>query len=1423
MPQCSRNELLVSLVNHEKTAREKHPLVDKEFNVAGCVHPLRPQMTAKGKVPAGSTVAFAVEEACKSAGVRKSFMRRGVAQIGTRDFEKGVTVWRNVPRSSWGKRALAEGELLRFRLLPEGGGGGGKNPMRSLLTVVVAVVAIVASVYAPQFAPQAWGALATTTIGGATTTVVTNTGLVIAGIAGLAVSTIGMVLVNAIAPIKAPSTKGISSGSESQVYGLSAGQNAVNQWGRVPAPLGRGRFAPPKAASPYTQTIGEDQYLHELLCLGIGDMDIKDLKIGTTAISEYNDCQYEIFKYDPANPKSSKLYPTGTFQEDLSIDLKSGVWNTRTTAECDKIELDFSFNGLTYYEEDTSKSSTSVSFSVQYRKKGSVDWDEIAMRKYVAGTSPQILAASVPSTRYVTVSVNPTNGVRLTWDTQTAPSGDVQLGVVLAVKKEITYRRFSSQDENWGEYTKDICELSLVSGAVVSTVYDVDGFALSLANGTKNSEGVVNVSGGYLTLKQPGIPAGSGYVTYTGAQTRLLRKTYTITPPVRGIYEVRVRRETADSTSDRLINASYWGAVRSVSSDLPVNTPYPVNLLAIKIKASGQISGALSTLTHYYEAKIPDYDAGTNTWVTRYTSNPASIFRYILQDRHSMARPQADSLLDFPSIQAAHTFWKNKGWEYNFVCDSDAGVFERLQNICAVGLASPTMVDGRWGIIVDKPRETIACAFTSANAWAWSFKRNQMRLPNAVHCTFVSEETWGPDMRVVATDEPQGDQYIYETQAYEGVNSPAQVYQLARFHYADAKTRRRTISLRCYDEAILCTRGDLVECAAPSISPHGLQVGRVRKIERDPDDNVVALYTDQVNSLDLSGRRFGVKVYAQSGAVLHAEIMPEDVAQQKLTFLVPQIMDVNIGDKYALGDYNEEVFQAIVLGMKFNSDWTCDMTLQDYVPQVYGTLSEPIPNFKSIITTPIAEKWKLRSQPIFQQVVADERALLQSKTGSLPRILVSYTHPINLDSRAIGVRFEISLAGQDSWTVTAQNAPLSEIETYFVGVNEGQKYDVRAKYVGSAGEVGEYTYQRNIEIIGRATPPPAPDAVFLNGTKITISQTNRPLDVVGHKVYMSMDEDSDVLSSVELTNPYTVTGTFDLAPWAGRAKVIFVRTVDEIGLLSDAVRVSVDLDFFVVNNIIESISEKAKGWTGTLTDGEIVSDNLISNDGSARYPQDGELPRHKQDGGTPAYTYAAEVMEYSWDIKVPMEYRGARVLVTPEVLYGSVSSVLFRSYVDVPTYQQNGQDARYPQDSNDPFYPQLVPVAEWAALPEDLVVSGGEHLSFKIVFSENEIAQVGDVMTVFDVEDKELLFQDVVVSSSGDTRITVPPKFFRAIKNVVFGIQYEEGGSAVSVKYSRGSELLDTEGYIELGPVLKAFDSTNTLTSANVDVRVRGY
>ena len=1135
---------LVEDYNTTKAAKE-------EYNVAGCVHPLRPGMTAKGRVEPGTSVWDAVKEACKAAGVRESFMRRGVAQIGTRDLKNNVTVWRPVSQALWKTRKLNDGELLRFRLLPAGGGGGGgKNPLRTILTVIVAVAAVAVSAMTFNWALGV-GALTKIVAG---QTVLNAAGTALVALSGLAVSTIGMVLVNAIAPIKAPTLGGLGSATrdESQVYGLSAGQNPINQWGRVPVPLGRGRFAPPKAASPYTVNSGDDQYLHELLCIGIGDLEVSDIKIGTTAIEEFVDVEYELLKYDPKLQNSPRLYPTGVFQEDLNVQLKSWVWNSRTTAECDRAECDIAFQGLGYFNDQGGIDWRSVDFNVQYKLHGETDWNNVPVPYWVNGRNFVIDTLDAPYKEGV-IAFNSSGSLGLFWDGDAVPSGYTLLQKVAAAKNEYTYWDYEEDYEGGRlhrvERTMVTYSVSLRSGGIDKG--RVSGLAVTAVqaravNGWRDLIDRENYLRQYgIDIAYPRFQVSGGWyypptawgsaslvVTYSGATSKLMRRTFTLQFPKRGIYDVRWQRRTEDSTNDRLRTDSFWTALRSISNDRPVQTDYPVNLLAIRAKATGQLSGSLGNVTVYYRSKSLDWDRGSKTWVNRFTSNPASIFRHVLQDKIAMARPQADAILDLDNLARAHEFWDDRGWEWNFVCDASVSVFERLQSVCAAGLASPTMVDGRWGIIIDKERDHVACAFTSANSWGWTFERTQVRLPNEIHCTFISGVTWDTDMQRVATDEPIEGDIIYETQTYEGVNDPAQVYQLARFHYADAKNRRRTITLRCYDEALLCTRGDLVECACPNVSPHGLQVGRVRKVITDENGYVTGFTTDQSNTTDFSGRRFGVRIYNSEGVIYHAEVIPEDTTQTQLNFISPQQMNIANGDKYAFGDYSEEVFQAVVIGMQFNSDWTCDVTLQDYVPTLYGDLSQPIPPFYTTVTRPIESKWRLTSKPTIREIVTDESVLLKNGATLNPRILVIVEHPVDTDDRAQSMELDYKESGTEAWVNVRKGIPLEDMDIYIDGVEEEKLYDIRVRYTNQIGFAGDYTFAENVKVIGKTSLPPSVQnftAIIESPSGIRLSwDALDVLDIASYRI--SGDAQTEVVGNSTVVQVLRKTGTlsFDI-------------------------------------------------------------------------------------------------------------------------------------------------------------------------------------------------------------------------------------------------------------------------------------------------------
>lgn len=145
--------------------------------------------------------------------------------------------------------------------------------------------------------------------------------------------------------------------------------------------------------------------------------------------------------------------------------------------------------------------------------------------------------------------------------------------------------------------------------------------------------------------------------------------------------------------------------------------------------------------------------------------------------------------------------------------------------------------------------------------------------------------------------------------------------------------------------------------------------------------------------------------------------------------------------------------------------------------------------------------------------------------------------------------------------------------------------------------------------------------ISLDGTVLKISQADRPLDLVGHVVKMVFDEADPISYALTLTDPYTTTGQFDIGPWSGHARRVFVQAVDELGNLSDAVSVALNLGDVETDNVLFTISEVSKGWTGTVINGSIDGATLKANETLYLWPQDDNAPLWPQADSFPLWAF----------------------------------------------------------------------------------------------------------------------------------------------------------------------------------------------------------
>lgn len=218
---------------------------------------------------------------------------------------------RPILRAEW-SRKIGNGDVLTFMVLPQGGGGG-TNPLRTLLSLAVIVAA-------PYLASAAlgttFGAYAATALGGTTTFLSVAGGVIAAG---------GMMLVNALVPPPRLSASGLTAAlaSPSPTYSLQAQGNQARIDQPIPVLYGRNLIYPDFAAQPYIEFAGNEQFLFQLHVIGQGEYDIEAIRIEDTPIANFDEIEYEIV---PPNTAVT-LFPTQVVTS-IEVSGQELTWNT---------------------------------------------------------------------------------------------------------------------------------------------------------------------------------------------------------------------------------------------------------------------------------------------------------------------------------------------------------------------------------------------------------------------------------------------------------------------------------------------------------------------------------------------------------------------------------------------------------------------------------------------------------------------------------------------------------------------------------------------------------------------------------------------------------------------------------------------------------------------------------------------------------------------------------------------------------------------------------------------------------------------------------------------------------------------------------------------------------------------------------------
>ncbi|MFE3838894.1 TipJ family phage tail tip protein [Pseudogemmobacter sonorensis] len=831
-----------------------------------------------------------------------------------------------VPPENWDRVRPRPGVRVVIRAL------AGKNALRSILSIVVTIAAFAAG--------QIWGAkFGTMLLPGVSvaTRVAIGTAIV-----GMGVSVIGTLLINALVPPVKPESR-----TAENRYSISGWKNVIDPNGAVPDIMGQLRVAPPFAALPHTEIVGDFQYIRALFCLGYGPLEIDDLRIGETSISEFSDIDIEIRNGEPGDLPVS-LFPRQIAEEAIGVDLVrplprdelgevidggSGIDTpvVRTTgADAEGASVIIAFpGGMVRFDDEGRSRAETVKIRIEHRHVQAEDW---------------------------------------------LPVADLD---ITAKKLESFYRQ------------------------------------------------------------------------------------HTWTFPGRGRWQVRLTMLTDETTDTKRQRRASWVALQTLRPEYPLAFSKPLALVALRVKATYQLSGALDNFNALVRRRCLDWDHTSATWVARVTSNPASLFRLALQGPAS-SRPTSDGGIDLEALQDWHDFCRLKDLKYDREL-VDSGSLQRdvLAGIASAGRAAPRHDGLRWSVVVDRPDLPIIDHLSPRNSSVHRSRRTYIRYPDAFRIPFLdATNDYKPAERFVKRPGFTGDVELTEELPMSGKTDPAEVWREGLRRWYEIMLRPDTYEVTQAAPLRVATRGDHIALSTPVLD-RVLTAARVRTITGrlvELDDTVV--FDD--------GQTYAIRYRAYDAdddfgrSVVRTVLRAGGDGETSLLTLAGSDEDMPTpGEIIHFGPAGEESYRLLVTGVEAGEGLSSLLRAVDAAPQIDALVdAAEIPAWSGRVGAEIDDNLLEPPAPVITSVATTAPGVAGAASGTLTVLMQPGPGPVSI------ARFELyhRLVGQPEWT--RLDIPAASGGIPISGFDGGDQVEFRARAISIHAVPGPYTATLSITING---------------------------------------------------------------------------------------------------------------------------------------------------------------------------------------------------------------------------------------------------------------------------------------------------------------------------------------------------------------------
>jgi len=565
---------------------------------------------------------------------------------------------------------------------------------------------------------------------------------------------------------------------------------------------------------------------------------------------------------------------------------------------------------------------------------------------------------------------------------------------------------------------------------------------------------------------------GRGRVTRNSTDTTYA--TYRFTPRgTPGQYRIRVRRiRTSSVFTSQVLSNMVWNQIQTRFDRDPISTTKRHVFLEMKIRATNQLNGTISNLSATCSSVLDVWDG--SAWVKERTANPAWVFVDLLTgavnkraiDKARIDIPSVEEWADYcDEIPPAPTGYTNSfpRFECNFVLDFQTTLQGVLDQVANAANASLNLIDGKYGVLLDKQRTVPVQIFTPRNSRNFASQRAYPPKPNVLKVKFVD-----PARNWDISEIPVYDSGFNETNAIEeeeiqsfACTNVEQAWRFGRYILFSNRLRQETMSLEVDFEHLVCTRGDFVQ-----ITQDVMKVGGTPARVSGVSGNNVTI-DDGIETGPFS---YGYVFRAVDGQIKSGTI--SNIVSSDTFEFDNDLPDV--GDLVVIGEVGSIVYDCLVKAITPNDDLSATLTLIEKADALYDYESADVfPEYDPLISRTVDPDFAPPGE-VQDFVVADNAYECDGQNGYQYYIDLAWDPPSNSAYEAFEI-FANSGQGFESVGVTRSLILRYLVDAANIGVEHSFKV-VALSATGNKLPLGEVD---SIE----ATPlpktdPPSDIAVF---------------------------------------------------------------------------------------------------------------------------------------------------------------------------------------------------------------------------------------------------------------------------------------------------------------------------------------------------------